>query len=330
MPYLNKVVFTGDPQQLINYVEDIPQIVRPFGTQSLLSHLPLLDSERIRTVILRETYRFHPELAECIAATGYGKNLVPAVSRDARSMVTGADLKLPTPSFPIMLFHQEDEDVRDPNSFSRHNIAQADNAVDILLRLLARLPEHATVAVLCLYTAEKERMKERLRALGINSVKVSSVDGYQANEADIVYLLTTRSISASDSKTSLEFIQNDRRATVAISRARHGVILHGNLKTLSTGLVWRLFILYALGKTEALDPDSYLKMWRDGIPSKPISLPLWTLDGAPPTSRIHYQREWRNRTMPPLPESLGRPSILPPQGPCSSKDTPPGIEGSFD
>ena len=73
---------------------------------------------------------------------------------------------------------------------------------------------------------------------------VVTVDGFQANEADLTYVLTTRSVEKLDEETErvLEFIQDQRRATVALSRSRQGLVLHGNLNTLAAGDVWRKFI----------------------------------------------------------------------------------------
>lgn len=64
----------------------------------------------------------------------------------------------------------------------------------------------------------------------MKSVKVVSAHGFQANEADFVYIVTTRSITGTDGDRVPEFIKDERRATVTISRAKHGLILHGNLK----------------------------------------------------------------------------------------------------
>ena len=95
-------------------------------------------------------------------------------------------------------------------------------------------------------------MREEVKKRNWTSVKVHSADGFQANEADLAYILTTRSTPVADSllrlinEKVLDFIRNERRATIALSRAREGVILHGNLKTICTGEAWRGFVLESL------------------------------------------------------------------------------------
>ena len=206
-------------------------------------------------------------------------------------MVTNSPLMFPKPDFPILLLHQDDEDEKDSESYSRFNPAQAASALSILCEILERLPASAKVVVLCLYTAEKERMRDMLKAKGI-FIPVVSADGFQANEADLVYIITTRSVEQSDDDRLLAFVKDDRRATVALSRARHGLILHGNLLTLSKGTVWRKFILEALKETEIVRPDSYLYALRSGTNPETITLPLGCVNGilpAPtPSSSFHH------------------------------------------
>jgi hypothetical protein len=94
-------------------------------------------------------------------------------------------------------------------------------------------------------------------------VKFITVDGFQPQEADIVYLLTTRSTGEVQSKREgayfdpLKFIKNSRRTTVALSRGKSGLFVHGNLKTLATGMVWYKFFMAALEKTFVVDPAEF-------------------------------------------------------------------------
>ena len=75
-PKLKQLVLTGDERQLLNYVVDVPKMVRDFGSESLLTYLPKLSDDQVTRVVLKKTYRFHPIIAKCLAATGYGDQLV--------------------------------------------------------------------------------------------------------------------------------------------------------------------------------------------------------------------------------------------------------------
>ena len=151
-------------------------------------------------------------------------------------------------------------------------------AVKLLKHFVSKMPKDAEIVALCLYSADKEDLKEKLRC--IPQVTVVTVDGFQANEADLTYVLTTRSVEKLDEETEkvLEFIQDKRRSTVALSRSRHGLVLHGNLNTLAAGDVWRKFIDAAVERTYVTDPNDYLNSLENSCPIPKLvdrSKPLW-------------------------------------------------------
>lgn len=79
--------------------------------------------------------------------------------------------------------------------------------------------------------------------MGLSDVLVVSVDGYQAQEADMVIVVTTRSKAREGTLgESSEFLKDSRRATVALSRARHGLVLIGDVDVLREGSVWGRFL----------------------------------------------------------------------------------------
>ena len=71
-------------------------------------------------------------------------------------------------------------------------------------------------------------MREEVKKRNWTSVKVHSADGFQANEADLVYILTTRSTPVADSllrlirEKVLDFIRDERRDRRIVSGKRRG------------------------------------------------------------------------------------------------------------
>jgi superfamily I DNA and/or RNA helicase len=98
-----------------------------------------------------------------------------------------------------------------------------------------------------------------------SSIRFITVDGYQSQEADLIYLLTTRSLKDEPKLTQprsrygdpLKFVKDARRATVALSRGKSGLFIHGNLRTLALGSVWNNFIKAALDNTFVVDPSHF-------------------------------------------------------------------------
>ncbi|PNY04542.1 regulator of nonsense transcripts-like protein [Trifolium pratense] len=73
-------------------------------------------------------------------------------------------------------------------------------------------------------------------------VKVKTIDGFQGGEQDIIILSTVRA----DCSTSLQFISNDQRTNVALTRARHCLWILGNERTLENEeSVWKSLVLDA-------------------------------------------------------------------------------------
>ena len=76
-----------------------------------------------------------------------------------------------------------------------------------------------TVAVICPYSAQVLAIQEKLRKIkfGPLSVKISSVDGFQGGEEDIIILSTVRS----NSDGVVGFVSDRQRTNVALTRARY-------------------------------------------------------------------------------------------------------------
>ena len=86
-----------------------------------------------------------------------------------------------------------------------------------------------SVAVLTPYSRQAELLKARLSSF--TNVEVSSIDGFQGREAEIVVFVTVRC----NVKCNIGFLKDLRRMNVALTRARSGVIVIGNRSTLTMG-----------------------------------------------------------------------------------------------
>lgn len=95
---------------------------------------------------------------------------------------------------------------------------------------IARQLDTFTVAVLTPYSNQAKLLKrtipQELR------VEVSTIDGFQGRESDIVVLSTVRSITAATEEVDLSFVADPRRLNVAWTRPKVGLIIVGNPDTL--------------------------------------------------------------------------------------------------
>ncbi|XP_074588063.1 putative ATP-dependent helicase C29A10.10c [Curcuma longa] len=103
-----------------------------------------------------------------------------------------------------------------------------------------------SVGVICLYSAQIVAIQKQLRNMNLSnsnmSLKISTVDGFQGSEEDVIILSTVRSNAAG----SIGFIANSNRTNVALTRARYCLWILGNEPTLtSSQSVWAKIVLDA-------------------------------------------------------------------------------------
>ena len=103
-----------------------------------------------------------------------------------------------------------------------------------------RLP---SVAVLTPYKRQADLLKTTLSSF--SSVEVCSIDGFQGREADYVVFVTVRC----NPHCVIGFLKDKRRLNVALTRAKTGVIVVGDEKTLTSaakeGVLWRVGVRFS-------------------------------------------------------------------------------------
>uniref|UniRef100_A0A914GZL9 RNA-directed DNA polymerase n=1 Tax=Globodera rostochiensis TaxID=31243 RepID=A0A914GZL9_GLORO len=237
-PNLEKLVLTGDPMQLGVFLADIPDDLQKFGFESVLNIRP--DAQ----VKLKVSYRGHPFITECLAKAIYGEDIKAGVSAEERSLVIN-NLPLPNNS-PIVLISMKSAEKRDKISFSFSNLAQTNTAQTLLSVLERTFAPNISIVVICLYAHQAAQLKAR------NNFRstILTVDAYQAQQAQIIVLLTTRSRNiAAEHEEALSFLTNSHRSVVALSRAIHALFLVGDFDLLRRGRIWRKFIDHAATKS---------------------------------------------------------------------------------
>ncbi|KAK5170250.1 uncharacterized protein LTR77_004836 [Saxophila tyrrhenica] len=196
------------------------------------------DVPGVAKVMLDTQYRMHPDICSFSSNTFYDGKLQSA---QAMSRIPLPTSQFPWPKSARKVFVQV-ESTEDIGRQSKSNIGQV-QVCKRICTLLSTAPSRPAsagadssrvekteqpkpdIAILTPYTAQRERLKE-----AIPGYTVSSIDGYQGREADIVVFCTVRSNAHYD----IGFVNDLRRLNVAITRARAGLIIVGNRATLTT------------------------------------------------------------------------------------------------
>lgn len=185
----------------------------------------------IQRVMLDTQYRMHRDICGFSSDEFYDGKLQTGV-RDNERPLPASEFEWPTKEDGISnartVFVQcsENEDI---GQKSKSNQAQAKICYEICKKILTPLgdaesQQKPSVAVLTPYSRQVELLKRM-----ITGVEVSSIDGFQGREADIVIFVTVRC----NAHNELGFLKDMRRLNVALTRAKTGLIVIGDKTTLT-------------------------------------------------------------------------------------------------
>ncbi|KAF5577511.1 NAM7-nonsense-mediated mRNA decay [Fusarium pseudoanthophilum] len=216
-------------------------------------------NDGLRKLMLDTQYRMHPKLCEFSSGQFYEGKLKSGITSSARPPIK-SDFPFP----PAMATNQKGGsemgmqdyervifincDAKEmPGQKSKENRGQAELCLNICNLLTSGSetedPSHSVV-VLTPYTRQAEVLKRMLSSIPYK-IEVSSIDGFQGREADIIVFVTVRC----NEHREIGFLKDMRRMNVALTRARSALIVVGNRVTLTEGtadeestVMWRKFL----------------------------------------------------------------------------------------
>ncbi|KAK3937348.1 RNA dependent RNA polymerase-domain-containing protein [Diplogelasinospora grovesii] len=234
-----KAILVGDHIQLRPTVQQLSLLV-DFDV-SLFERLFTGPEGSGSRLMLDTQYRMHPSVCEFSSKEFYDGKLKTGITRDARPLVPS---KFPWPPVGAegevqRTIFVECSSKEMPGQKSKENVGQGRLCAHVCKLLLTSPAEKGdeggmqaqTIAVLTPYTRQAELLKQLLAGLPSGSVEVSSIDGFQGREADIVVFVSVRC----NEHREIGFLKDLRRMNVAVTRARAGLIVIGNRSTLTEG-----------------------------------------------------------------------------------------------
>lgn len=264
LPQIRKLLVLGDRRQLSVHVPSLPLAVRTgFGLGSIVQSLDV--SPGVDHTVLEVCYRSHPTIVRCVEAACYaphGERLLPGC--EERAMLT-AHVRLPTRGVPLVLLHQEGVAIRDAISLSSVDMEQTHSVMRIVWHLYTIFGRDLSVRCVCFYGAQARSLQLRVDELQpeLKHVTVTTCDRTQGHEADLTIVVTTCS-EWSAQAAGVPFWAAPERVDVAISRAKHGTYLIGDLLLLRRSEVWRAFLDKAMEETEVVGAEYLDAMLQQG------------------------------------------------------------------
>ena len=192
---------------------------------------------------LNEQYRMHEFLYRFPNDHFYENKMITRIQNKLDENVM-KKFPFPDKNIPSLFYHHTGEEKEENSSYYNQNEI---NRIKVFVRMLVHAGVKVKdIGIITLYNAQKFRLIEEFnKDKRYIDLKISSVDGFQGMEKDYIIISTVRS----NNLGIIGFAKNQKRANVALTRARKGLILVGNCKCFSKRpSIWRDFISFYYSK----------------------------------------------------------------------------------
>uniref|UniRef100_T1IT11 non-specific serine/threonine protein kinase n=1 Tax=Strigamia maritima TaxID=126957 RepID=T1IT11_STRMM len=175
-----------------------------------------LINNKVGYATLQVQHRMRPEISRFITPYIY-KNLRDHPCVEQYLQINGITSNI------FFFNHDVDEDnLRDDESHA--NTFEAEYLVALCRYLLQQNYNPLQITILTPYVGQLRKFQKRMKRDMFEGVRVTTVDGYQGEENDIILISFVRS----NKNGQIGFIKFDNRVNVAISRAKMGLYCVGN------------------------------------------------------------------------------------------------------
>jgi len=200
----------------------------------------------VNSTMLLEQYRMHPCIAEFPSRQSYNGLLKNAVSKEMRLAPNG--IIWPDFDNPVAFLPVEGGEVVSEDGHSRANPAEAGWVLQMVDSLLEGGDISTTdIGIISPYNGQVRAIHDLLESSGglekegkWNGIEVRSVDGYQGREKEVIILSAVRS----NPDGNVGFLDDSRRLNVALTRAKRGLIVIGDPKTLRNQRDWDFWLTW--------------------------------------------------------------------------------------
>ncbi|VDI21857.1 Hypothetical predicted protein [Mytilus galloprovincialis] len=224
-----KLVLVGDPKQLDPTIQGSETSTVHGLEQTLFDRITLMGHS---PVMLHTQYRCHPYISQVSNSLFYNNVLKNGISLEDRDPVMD--------ELPALCFYDvcDGLEINDRDG-SFYNDKEAQFIMFLIEVLVDRDVDPVRIGVISLY---KSQMYKITNLLGSNKnckelkgVMVSTVDAFQGGERDVILLSCVRT-------RNVGFIDNEKRTNVALTRAKHHLLIVGNENNLTKNKLWHQII----------------------------------------------------------------------------------------
>ena len=216
--------------------------------------------------LLNEQYRM-PEFLYRFSNQSFYNNEVITKSLNQSDINVISNFPWPDKSIPSVFYHYtEPEEISENKSY--FNETEINLIFENIRKLINSGVKSENIGIITPYNAQKIRLEEQKLTKNklYENLKIESVDGFQGMEKDYIIISTVRS----NFEGLIGFLASKKRLNVALTRARKGLIIVGNCKTLSKRSdIWRNLIEFYASKKLIIDKALYYVRKEDVISKDP-------------------------------------------------------------
>ncbi|KAH6592800.1 hypothetical protein BASA50_007851 [Batrachochytrium salamandrivorans] len=230
-----KCIMVGDPNQLPPTILS-QQAQDNLYDQSLFQRL--MKSCKESRYLLSIQYRMHPHISNFPSMKFYDSELKDAPGLAATCAAPWHVHSLFRP-YQLLDSHIGKEQSGSGNSL--FNAEEADLCVALVKKICSTYGDinfASRIGIIAFYKLQVKKLKSlfitRFGRGILEVIDINTVDGFQGQEKDIILLSCVRA----NKDRGVGFISDVRRMNVALTRARHTLIIIGHLQTLKTNEVW--------------------------------------------------------------------------------------------
>ncbi len=247
-----KLVMAGDHFQLPPTIKSV-EAARGGLETTLLEKSVALHPDAV--VLLEEQYRMNEMIMNYPSMVFYG-NRLKANAAVAHRVLFENDIPLNFIDTAGCGFEEKQEGTSISNTEEAHFLFKHLSSYIEILSAHYQPENFPSVAVISPYKQQVILLQDLMKESAYlqqyaNKISVNTIDSFQGQERDIVYISLTRS----NTENKIGFLSDVRRMNVAITRARKKLIVIGDSATLSQETFYDNFIKYAMER------NAWLSAW---------------------------------------------------------------------
>ncbi|WP_316813892.1 AAA domain-containing protein [Pedobacter heparinus] len=248
----SKLVLAGDHCQLAPTIKS-NEAAKAGLNKTLLEKCVALHPEAV--ILLEEQYRMHEKIMNYSSAVFY-QNRLKAHPAVAGHLLFPEDAPLAFVDTAGCSFEEKIDGTSTFNPDEAVFLLKHLSQLVVQLTALYSITDFPSIAIISPYKQQIQVLKELLDSHPVLQefavkISVNTIDSFQGQERDIVYIGMTRS----NNEGVIGFLSDIRRMNVAMTRARKKLVIIGDSATLSRLPFYADFITYAAGI------DAYQSAW---------------------------------------------------------------------